>query len=150
MAGSHRPDLRPGFIRSFGTIDLVLADGQQGGWRRAGRSAKAGVGTKDVGPRRSAFMLVSTQLVERWRVQTESRNGRDPIGLILFQLTQDILPVVVFRFNTCTVDDADMRVIRNQSGNNSLAATINYQRFCWIFVGARTDSANFISLDNEG
>src|SRR5271166_3367694 len=32
------------------------------------------------------------------------------------------------------IHDADMRVIRNQSGNNSLAATINYERFRRIFV----------------
>src|ERR1700738_1848363 len=87
MAVGHLPDLRLGFIRRFRTIDLIFADGQQGGWRRAGRSTDTALGTKDVGARRSAFMLVSTQLVERGRVQTESCNGRYPIGLILFQLT---------------------------------------------------------------
>jgi hypothetical protein len=150
MPVCHLPDLRPGFIRRFRTIDLVLADGQQSGWRRARRSADAAVGTEDVSARGSAFMLVSTQLVEQGRVQTESCNGCHPIGLILFQLTQNILPVVIFRFNTGTVHDADMRVIRNQAGNDGLAATINYERFCRVFDGARTDRANFISLDNEG
>src|SRR5262245_21484391 len=70
-------------------------------------------------------MQLWTQLVEQRSVKAERHHSGDAIRLELLQLPQDGLSVVVFRRCLETDEDADMRVVGYESGDDGFAGVVD-------------------------
>jgi hypothetical protein len=95
-------------------------------------------------------MLLVAQRIEQVAIQTQCQDGGDAVSFVLPQLTQDILPVVVLRFDARTVHQSDVRVVRDESGNYGLTAAVDQLRILRACDrGRRTDGAHLIAPNHK-
>ena len=73
-------------------------------------------------------MEVLAQLVKKRSVEAERRHRSDTIGFILSQLLQNEITIVVFRSRLGARKNADMRMRRDKTGNDRLAAIVDHSR----------------------
>src|SRR5262245_49097371 len=95
-------------------------------------------------------MQLWTQLVEQRSVKAERHHSGDAIRLELFQLLHDDFSVVVFGRSLEADEDADMRVVGYESGDNGFAGVVDDLGAIRDWgAGGRTNSDNAPITDDD-
>src|SRR6516162_11694670 len=111
MTSRHLPNVRFHFFGRGGPVNLIFADRKQSYRRRGIGCAYTSIGTKNIGSRRLAGMLLLSQFIEQVSVQAKRHDRGYPISFVLSKLTVDILPVIILRLDRDTVHQTEMRMI---------------------------------------
>jgi hypothetical protein len=122
MPCSHFLDDSPGFLRSFGTSDLVFAN-----WYGRGRSlhSESAVGREDFCAAKFSGSLPFPPAVEQILVYAQGQDGGNPIALVQPECGLDVLLGVVVRRYLALLDYAEETMVRDERGDDRLPGAVN-------------------------